>query len=87
LVKKLGPPLTKVRSPQTTGISERFHKTILQEFYQITVCKKVYQSIQKLQADLDEWLGHYNSERTHQSKLCCGRTPLKTMIEGKQIWK
>ena len=33
---------------------ERFHKTILQEFYQVTVRKKLYQSIDVLQADLDE---------------------------------
>ena len=26
---------TKVRHPQTNGIYERFHKTILQEFYQV----------------------------------------------------
>jgi len=52
-------PKTKVRSPQTNGICERFHKTILQEFYQITFRKKVYKSIEELQADLDEWLGHY----------------------------
>jgi transposase InsO family protein len=24
---------TKVKSPQTNGICERFHKTVLQEFY------------------------------------------------------
>jgi len=52
---------TKVKSPQTNGICERFHKTILQEFYQITLRKKVYQSIEELQADLDEWLHHYNT--------------------------
>jgi transposase InsO family protein len=78
---------TKVRSPQTNGICERFHKTILQEFYQITFRKKVYQSIEELQADLDEWLNHYNTERTHQGKMCCGRTPFQTMIGGKKIWK
>ena len=77
---------TKVKSPQTNGICERFHKTILQEFYQITFRKKVYQSIEELQADLDEWLHHYNIERTHQGKMCCGRTPFQTMIEGKEIW-
>ena len=33
---------TKARSPQTNGICERFHKTILQEFYQVTFRKKVY---------------------------------------------
>ena len=26
---------TKAKSPQTNGICERFHKTILQEFYQV----------------------------------------------------
>ncbi len=31
---------TKARSPQTNGICERFHKTILQEFYQVTFRKK-----------------------------------------------
>ncbi len=29
----------------------------------------------------------YNTERTHQGKRCCGRTPFQTMIEGKEIWK
>ena len=27
---------TNVKSPQTNGICERFHKTIVQEFYQVT---------------------------------------------------
>lgn len=78
---------TKVNHPQTNGICERFHKTILQEFYQVTFRKNLYQSIAQLQADLDHWLIHYNTERTHQGKMCCGRTPFETMIEGKQIWK
>lgn len=43
---------TKVRSPQTNGICERFHKTILQEFYQITFRKKIYDSTDMLQIDL-----------------------------------
>jgi len=78
---------TKVKSPQTNGICERFHKTILQEFYQVTFRKRVYEDINTLQADLDDWLHHYNTQRTHQGKMCCGRTPFDTMIEGKQIWK
>jgi transposase InsO family protein len=78
---------TKVKSPQTNGICERFHKTILQEFYQVTFRKKLYDRIEMLQDDLDEWLRHYNTERTHQGKICCGRTPFQIMIEGKQIWK
>lgn len=78
---------TKARSPQTNGICERFHKTILQEFYQVTFRKKVYADIDSLQSDLDEWLHYYNNERTHQGKMCCGRTPIETLEDGKQIWK
>lgn len=77
---------TKVQSPQTNGICERFHKTILQEFYQVTFRKKLYDNIGELQKDLDEWLYYYNNERTHQGKMCCGRTPMETLIDGKQIW-
>jgi len=78
---------TKAQSPQTNGICERFHKTILQEFYQVTFRKKLYGDMQTLQNDLDEWINYYNNERTHQGKMCCGRTPFDTMMDGQQIWK
>ncbi|MBE8598226.1 IS481 family transposase [Xenorhabdus sp. BG5] len=77
---------TKARSPQTNGICERFHKTILNEFYQVTFRKKLYNSLDELQKDLDEWIKHYNHHRTHQGKRCCGRTPIATLLEGKVIW-
>lgn len=77
---------TKAQSPQTNGICERFHKTILQEFYQVTFRKKLYVTLEELQKDLDEWIKYYNNERTHQGKMCCGRTPLETLLDGKQIW-
>ena len=51
---------TKARSPQTNGICERFHKTILNEFYHIAFRKKLYESIEALQQDLDKWVHHYN---------------------------
>lgn len=77
---------TKAMSPQTNGICERFHKTILQEFYQITFRKKLYGDLAELQKDLDEWLVYYNNDRTHQGKMCNGRTPMDTLLDGKQIW-
>lgn len=77
---------TKAQSPQTNGICERFHKTILQEFYQVTFRKKLYDKLEELQKDLDEWIKYYNNERTHQGKMCCGRTPLNTLLDGKKIW-
>lgn len=77
---------TRAQSPQTNGICERFHKTILQEFYQVTFRKKLYVTLEELQKDLDEWIKYYNNERTHQGKMCCGRTPLETLLDGKRIW-
>lgn len=77
---------TKAMSPQTNGICERFHKTILNEFYQITFRKKLYLTMEELQKDLDEWMKYYNNERTHQGKMCCGRTPLETLLDGQSIW-
>ncbi|ETF03593.1 integrase [Advenella kashmirensis W13003] len=78
---------TKAMSPQTNGICERFHKTILQEFYQITFRRTLYSDLDALQKDLDVWLDFYNNERTHQGKMCCGRTPMQTLLEGKAVWE
>lgn len=77
---------TKARHPQTNGICERFHKTILNEFYQVAFRRRLYQSLEELQADLDTWIDSYNTQRTHQGKMCCGRTPMQTLIEGKSLW-
>lgn len=77
---------TKANHPQTNGICERFHKTILQEFYQVAFRRKIYRSVKELQIDLDDWLHYYNHDRTHQGKMCCGRTPIQTLIDGKEVW-
>jgi transposase InsO family protein len=77
---------TKARSPQTNGICERFHRTILQEFYQVAFRKAVFENIDQLQKELDTWIDFYNTERTHQGKMCCGRTPMQTLIDGKSVW-
>ncbi len=77
----------KARHPQTNGICERFHKTILQEFYQPGLRRKIYSTLEELQKDLDDWLVYYNNERTHQGKMCCGRTPMETLTDGKSIWQ
>lgn len=78
---------TKAKSPQTNGICERFHKTILNEFYQIAFRKKLYQNLEELQADADEWIKHYNTERSHSGRYCYGKTPMETFIESKHLAK
>lgn len=78
---------TKVKSPQTNGICERFHKTILNEFYQIAFRKKLYQTLDELQADVNAWMRHYNEERPHSGKYCYGKTPMETFAESKHLAK
>jgi len=78
---------TKARHPQTNGICERFHKTILNEFYQTAFRKKIYKTIEELQADLDMWVMKYNMDRTHQGKHCNGRTPMETFLDGIEIYR
>ena len=73
---------TKTKSPQTNGICERFQRTALNEFYQPTFRKKVYASIDELQADLDGWLKEYNELRPHSGKYCYGKTPMQTFLDG-----
>jgi hypothetical protein len=51
----------------------------------VTLRKKVYRDLESLQLDLDQWIEYYNNERTHQGKMCCGRTPIETLEDGKAI--
>ena len=60
---------TKTMSPQTNGICERFHKTILQEFYQVAFRKKLYHDLESLQKDLDSWIDYYNNKTPAQLPL------------------
>ena len=78
---------TKAKSPQTNGICERFHKTILSEFYQIAFREKIYESIEMLQNDLDEWLREYNELRPHSGKYCYGKTPMQTFLDSLPLAK
>ena len=78
---------TRARRPQTNGICERFHKTILQEFYQVAFRKKIYKSIEELQADLDLWIQYYNEERPHSGRYCYGKTPMQTFEDSKDLAK
>lgn len=76
---------TRARSPQTNGICERFHRTMKQEFYDITFRKKVYNSLESLQADTNEWLYQYNYLRPHSGRFCYGKTPIQTFQDSKRL--
>src|SRR5215204_3949143 len=57
--------LTAPRSPTTTGKVERWHKTIRAEF--LAEHDYRHATIADLQAALDAWVVHYNTERPHQA--------------------
>jgi transposase InsO family protein len=78
---------TKAKSPQTNGICERFQKTILNEFYRVAFRKKLYVSLEDLQADLDAWMTAYNEERPHQGRWCYGKTPMQTFLDSVPLAK
>jgi transposase InsO family protein len=76
---------TKAKNPQTNGIVERFHKTVLDEFYRVAFRKRIYSSIAELQADLDAWIRSYNEDRPHQGRWCFGKTPMQTFLDAVPI--
>ncbi len=78
---------TKTKSPQTNGICERFHRTVLDEFYRVAFRKKIYRSIDELQADLDAWIAEYNEKRPHQGRWCFGKTPMQTFLDALPLAK
>ena len=69
---------TKVKSPQTNGICKRFHKTLLDEFYRVAFRKKLYDTPDTLQTDLDEWMTIYNQQRTTPGGWC----PMQTFLDS-----
>jgi len=78
---------TKTQHPQTNGICERFHKTMLNEFYRVSFRKKIYRTLEELQTDLDGWMQEYNEHRPHQGRWCYGKTPRQTFIDSVSLAK
>jgi transposase InsO family protein len=78
---------TKPYTPRTNGAVEKLNQTIEGEFYEVAFRKKLYRTVEEIQADLDEYMRYYNSERTNQGRYCQGRTPLETFQEGLALYQ
>jgi len=74
----------KPRTPQSNGMVERFNRTLLEEFYQIAMMKKVYASLSELQDDLDQFITYYNFKRTNQGYRLKGKIPYQKFLDGKR---
>ena len=70
---------------ETAIVALAIEQTMLNEFYRIAFRKKLYGSIEELQADLDRWLEEFNRNRPHQGRWCFGKTPMQTFLDAKPI--
>jgi hypothetical protein len=73
---------TKVRRPQSNGIVERFHRTVLDEHFRVEGRRTWFETIEEMQVVLDDWLVSYNTKRPHQGHNMAGRTPRQVFIDG-----
>lgn len=73
---------TPVRRPQSNGIVERLHRTLLDEHFRIQGRTKFYECLEEMQTDFDTYLNFYNKERPHQGRNMNGRTPYQAFVDG-----
>ena len=72
----------RVRCPQSNGILERFHRPLLDEHFRVEGRRTWFETIEEMQAVLDEYLEGYNTKRPHQERGMNGRTPIRAFTEG-----
>jgi len=77
----------RVRHPQTNGAVERLNQTIQEEFYKVAFRRKLYRTLDEIQADLDTFMSWYNNERTNQGRYCQGRTPMQTFTDDLPLYQ
>jgi transposase InsO family protein len=73
---------TRVKRPQSNGIIERFHRTLLDEHFRVEGRRTWFETIEEMQKVLDDYLVLYNTRRPHQGRGMNGRTPRQAFIEG-----
>jgi len=73
---------TRVKRPQSNGIVEHLHRTLLDEHFRVEGRKTWFETIEEMQVVLDQYLVEYNTKRPHQGRNMNGRTPVKAFREG-----
>ena len=73
---------TNVNRPQSNGIVERFHRTLLDEHFRVEGRRTRFETIDEMQLVLDKYLVAYNRKRPHQGRRMNGRTPWQAFQEG-----
>ena len=73
---------TRVRRPQSNGIIERLHRTLLDEHFPVEGRRTRFETIEEMQVVLDAYLVSYSTKRPHQGRGMNGRTPAKAFRDG-----
>ena len=73
---------TRVRRPQSNGIVERLHRTLLDEHFRVEGRRTWFETIEEMQAVLDSYMERYNQRRPHQGRGMNGRTPAQAFVDG-----
>jgi transposase InsO family protein len=81
-LEEIGHRTTRVKRPQSNGIVERFHRTLLDEHFRVEGRRTWFETVEEMQAVLDEYLEGYNRRRPHQGRGMNGRTPETAFKEG-----
>ena len=74
---------TRVRRPQSNGIVERLHRTLLDEHLHVQGRTVWHATVAEMQTALDAFLLRYNRDRPHQGRGMNGRTPLQAFMDGR----
>ena len=73
---------TRVRRPQSNGIVERLHRTLLDEHFRVEGRRTWFETIEEMQTVLDSYLDGYNQRRPHQGRGMNGRPPVVAFVDG-----
>ncbi len=65
-----------VKHPYTNGFVERFHRTALDAFFRVAFPTKYSDTVDALQDDFDQRLGHNNTERPYLGYRNLGKRPI-----------
>lgn len=69
------------RSPNHNAVCERFHGTVLREFYRPHFHRGRVDDIRLLDRSLQTWLNDYNHHRPNHGDYMAGRTPIQVKKE------
>ncbi|MEO5851309.1 MAG: helix-turn-helix domain-containing protein [Nocardioides sp.] len=72
------------RSPNHNSVCERFHATVLTEFYRPHFHRGRVEDVALLDRSLQAWIVDYNNERPNNGDYMAGRTPLQVKKELKR---